>query len=50
MEIPVDYDNTVEQQRTHPLLLPKIEPMSLLCGDTEILKKVKVIVPKKVIV
>ena len=40
MRILVEYDDDVEQQRTHPLLRPKIEPMSLSRDDTEVLKKV----------
>ena len=26
MGVPVDYDDEVERKRTHPMLLPKIEP------------------------
>ena len=45
--IPVEHDDDVECRRTHPLLMPKMEPLSLSWDDTEILKKVKVIVPAK---
>ena len=48
MEIPVEYDDDVEQQITHSLHLPKIEPMSLSWDDTEVLKKVKGIIPTKI--
>ena len=48
MGIPVEYDDNVERQRAHPLLMLKIEPMSLSRDDTEVLKKVEVIVPAKV--
>ena len=41
----VAYDDDTECQRTYPLLMPKVEPMSLLWDDTEVLKKVKIIVP-----
>ena len=47
MGILVEHDDDVGQQRTPPLLLPTIEPMSLSWDDTDVLKKVKVIVPTK---
>jgi hypothetical protein len=47
MGIPVEYGDDVERQRTHPLLLPKIEPLSLSWDGAEVLKKVEVIVPAK---
>ena len=45
--IPVEYDDNVERWRTHPLLMPKIELMSLSWDDTEVLKKVEVMVPAR---
>ena len=45
MRIPVEYDDDVERQTTHLLLVSKTEAMFLSWDDTEILKKVKVIVP-----
>ena len=42
---PVEYDDKVERWRTHHLLMSKIEPMSLSWDDTEVLKKVEVIMP-----
>ena len=45
MEVAVEYDDDRERQRTHPLLMPKVEPMSLSLDDTEVLKKVKTIMP-----
>ena len=45
MGIAVEYDDNTERRRTHPLLMPKVEPMSLSWDDNEVLKKVKVIVP-----
>ena len=48
MGIPVEYDDNVERQRAHPLLMLKIEPMSLSRDDTKVLKKVEVIVPARV--
>ena len=45
MRIAVEYDDDAERRRTHPLLMPKVEPMSLSWDDNEVLKKVKVIVP-----
>ena len=45
MGIAVEYDDSVERQRTHPLLVSKVEPMPLSCDVTEVLKKVKMIFP-----
>ena len=40
MGICVDYDDDIEQKRTHHLLLPKISPERLAGGkDVEILKQ-----------
>ena len=44
MGIEVEYDTNMERQRTPPLLMSKVEPMSLSWGDTEVLKKVEIIV------
>ena len=41
MGIDVEYDNDAEHRRTHPLLMPKMEPIPLSWDDTEVLKKVK---------
>ena len=45
MGIAVEYDVNVECQRTHPLIVPKVEHMSLSWDGAEVLKKVKIIVP-----
>ena len=45
MGINVEYDDDTERRRTHPLLMPKMEPVSLSWDDTEVLKKVKILVP-----
>ena len=45
MGIDVEYDDDAERCRTHPLLLPKMEQVSLTWDDTKVLKKVKVRVP-----
>ena len=41
----VEYDDNAERHRTHPLLMPKVEPVSLSWDDTEVLKKVEILVP-----
>ena len=48
MEIAVEYDDDTERRRIHLLLMPKVEPTSLLWDDTEVLKKVEIIVPGEV--
>ena len=45
MGIDVEYDGNAERCRTQPLLMPKLEPVSLTWDDTEVLKKVKILVP-----
>ena len=45
MGIAVEYDDNMERRRTHPPLMPKVEPTSLSWDDTEVLKKVEIIVP-----
>ena len=45
MGIDIEYDDDVERCRTRPLLMPKLEPVSLMWDDTEALKKVKILVP-----
>ena len=45
MGITVEYNDDTECQQTHPLLMPKVEPMSLSWDDTEVLKKVKITAP-----
>ena len=46
MGIAVEYDDDMERRRTHPLLLPKMEPVSLSWDDAEVLKKVEILVPR----
>ena len=46
MGIDVEYDDDAERHRTHPLLLPKVEPVSLTWDDTEVLKKVEILAPR----
>ena len=45
MGVPVDYDDEVERKRTHPLLLPKIEPERMTVSDEEMLKLIEVLAP-----
>ena len=45
MGIDVEHDDDAERCRTHPLLMPKLESVSLTWDDTEVLKKVKILVP-----
>ena len=45
MGVPVDYDDDVERKRTHPMLLPKIEPKRMTASDKEMLKSIEVLVP-----
>ena len=47
MGVPVEYNDDVEQRRTHPLLLPKIETERLSLLDGDILEKVAAVVPVK---
>jgi len=46
MGIDVEYDDDAERRRTHPLLLPKLESVSLTWDDTEVLEKVKILAPR----
>ena len=43
--VPVDYDDDVEGKRTHPMLLPKIEPERMTASDYEMLKLIEVLAP-----
>ena len=43
----VEYDDNVKRPRTNLLFLPTKEPMSLLGIETNLLEKVKIIVPRK---
>ena len=45
MGIDVEYGDNAARLRTHPFLMPKLEPVSLTWDDTEVLKKVKILVP-----
>ena len=45
MGISMEYGDDTERRRTHPLLMSKMEPVSLSWDDTEVLKKVKILVP-----
>ena len=38
MGIAVEYDDNTEHQRTHPLLMPKVEPIALSWDDKKVLK------------
>ena len=46
MGIDVEYDDDTERRRIHPLLLPKVEPVSLTWDDREVLKKVEILAPR----
>ena len=37
--INVKYDDDAERRRTHPLLMPNMDPVSLSWDDTEFLKR-----------
>ena len=45
MGIDVEYDDDKERRRTHPFLMLKMELIPLQWDDTEVLKKVEIIVP-----
>ena len=46
--IPIEYNDSVERRRINPLLLNKKESEPLPRSDTQVLEKVKIIVPRKV--
>ena len=39
MNVPVDYDDEVEQKNTHPDLLPKADESPVTDGNARVLKK-----------
>ena len=45
MGVSVDYDDDVERKRTHPMLLPKIEPERITVSGEEMLKSIEVLTP-----
>ena len=45
MGIAVEYDDDTGSCRTHPLLMPNVEPVSLSWDDAEVLTKVEILVP-----
>jgi hypothetical protein len=47
MGVPAKYDNNVEQNNTHPMLLPKVETERLTIPEEELLKEIVVLAPTK---